>query len=54
MVSSIALEAHGVGCLDIAAIAKNFWRRIVFFHAARWRRFFRCCRAASNFRSRSA
>jgi hypothetical protein len=23
-------------------------------HTARWRRFFRCCLAASNFRSRSA
>jgi hypothetical protein len=28
--------------------------RIAFFHAARWRRFFRSSLAASNFRSRSA
>ncbi len=37
---------HGFGCLgtDLTAIAKNFWWRVVFFHAARWQRFFRCCR----------
>jgi hypothetical protein len=32
----------------------NFRWRIVFFQVAYWRRFFRCCLAASNFRSRSA
>jgi hypothetical protein len=31
---------------DLAALAKNFWWRVVFFHAVRWRRFFRCASPA--------
>ncbi len=30
------------------------WGIVFSFHVARWRRFFRCSLAASNFRSRSA